>query len=52
MNIPTLTSQTIVIEKLGGPEVMQFKNVTVGDPGADGKWSCTTPSKSTGILES
>lgn len=33
MSPSALTSQTIVIEEFGGPEVMQLKTVAVGDPG-------------------
>jgi NADPH:quinone reductase len=33
MSTSALTSQTIVIEQFGGPEVMQLKTVTVGEPG-------------------
>ena len=34
MSPSALTSQTIVIEEFGGPEVMQLKTVAVGEPGA------------------
>jgi NADPH:quinone reductase len=33
MSTSALTSQTIVIEQFGGPEVMQLKTVPVGEPG-------------------